>query len=156
MLDVPSMEHPCTPVRLLEVGPTPAPPMRDSGCVMRPAAAIFGSVYSCRNAFSLLGMVLNRPYCELGLVKPQLPVPLAAWMVHATCTTSLISLSIQIPPICRIIKVLGQRQSQRTACQHVTLSCVDVTSLKDQSIQSTHGMALLFCRGAISTQSARR
>ena len=64
MFDEPSTGRPCTLLRLLVVGPTPAPPIRDKGCVMvpmRPAAAMLGSVYSCRKAFSLLGMILNRP-----------------------------------------------------------------------------------------------
>jgi len=58
------MEHPCALLRLLVVGPVAAPPMRDRGCVIepiRPAAAIFGSVYSCLRAFRRLGMILSLP-----------------------------------------------------------------------------------------------
>ena len=40
---------------------------------MRPAAAIFGSVYNVRNAFSRLGMMLSQPSCSTGLVHAQLP-----------------------------------------------------------------------------------
>lgn len=117
MFEEPSMGRPCTLLRLLEVGPTPAPPMRDSGCVMvfmRLAAAILGSVYSCRNAFSLLGMILSRPYCKLGLVKPQLPSLMAARYVNATCVQWHYESFYLISFIYRITKRTGQCCNQQT------------------------------------------
>ena len=81
---------------------------------IRPAAAIFGSVYNVRNALSRLGMMVSQSSCHMGLVHAQLPCfrQLRTETFAIFEEAELIKISAQFIR-CLLIDVQGACRSQR-------------------------------------------